>query len=129
MRAILPSAGSSDKGNLPPIRAQAWAGEGGSRTSSRGRGRNRTARRSARRSAAATGRDRPYYPSGKAPRGAARLRIRLTAEEARDLPGAALLDVAQLLAADRQDRFGRGVADLAGGRRHLDERRRDRVGG
>src|SRR5262249_59875028 len=42
-----------------------------------------------------------------------RLMIRLAAEEACDLPGACVLEVAQLLAADGQDGIDRHVADLA----------------
>src|SRR5262249_15301182 len=57
-----------------------------------------------------------------------RLVIWLAAEEACDFPGAPVLEVAQLLAADRQDGVDRHIADRSRGRQHLGKDREHRVG-
>ncbi len=56
------------------------------------------------------------------------LLVGLAAEEARDLPAAGVLEVAELLAADGQQRLDRHVADLAGWGDHLERGREHRVG-
>src|SRR5688500_1694846 len=56
------------------------------------------------------------------------LLVRLAAEETGDLPAACLLEVAQLLATERQDGIDRHVTLLPGRRHHLDRSGHDRIG-